>query len=184
MDKEFRKIVGVLKEAERSGFINGFALTGALALSALTEPRATNDINFIISVEKTKVPFLVDWLISSKGYNLTKHHVGRPKDRIKDLIEIPMGSTSSDLLVISHDVEREALASGISISAFNVRLKVVRHEYLIVLKLIAGSDQDFIDSAHLWNEDIDKKLVRKLAKSLYLGKKLEKMLRIARKISL
>lgn len=182
MEKEFREITGALKEAERSGFINGFALTGALALSALTEPRATNDIDFIISVEKEKIPFLVDWFISSKGYNLTKHHVGRPKDHIKDLIEVPMGGTSSDLLVISHDVEREALARGITIIAFNVRLKVVRPEYLIVLKLIAGSEQDFIDSAHLWNEPVDKRLVRKLAKGLYLEGKLKKMLRIAGKI--
>lgn len=178
MEREFREITGVLKEAERSGFINGFALTGALALSALTEPRATNDIDFILSVEKEKIPFFVDWLISSKGYNLTKHHIVRPKDHI----EVPMGNTSSDLLIISHDIEREALASGITITAFKVRLKVVRHEYLIILKLIAGSDQDLIDCAHLWNEPIDKRIVRKLAKSLYLEKNLEKMVRLARKI--
>lgn len=182
MEREFQEITEVLKEAERSGFINGFALTGALALSALTEPRATSDIDFIISVEKDKIPFLVDWLRFSKGYNLTRHHVGRPKDHIKNLIEVPMGSTTSDLLVISHEVEREALVSGITISAFNMRLKCVRAEYLIVLKLIAGSDQDLIDCAHLWNEPIDKKLVRKLAKGLYLEKKLEKMMRIARRL--
>ncbi|HLE08412.1 MAG TPA: TlpA disulfide reductase family protein [Thermodesulfobacteriota bacterium] len=44
MEREFREIVKVLKESKRRRYIQDFALTGALALSALTQPRATSDI--------------------------------------------------------------------------------------------------------------------------------------------
>ncbi len=54
MEREFKEIVGVLKEAKRRKYIQDFALTGAIALSALTQPRATRDIDFIISIEKSQ----------------------------------------------------------------------------------------------------------------------------------
>ena len=57
MEREFKEIVGVLKEAKRRKYIQDFALTGALALSALTQPRATRDIDFILSLENDKNPF-------------------------------------------------------------------------------------------------------------------------------
>jgi len=183
MEREFKEIVSVLREAKRRKYIHDFALTGALALSALTQPRATRDIDFIISIEKENIPFFVDWLKSSKEYRHTKHHIGRQKDRIKDLIEVFIGSTWADLIVVSHEIEKEAVATGTTVSAFrNVRVKVVRPEYLIILKALAGSDQDIIDGAHLWNERIDRRLVRKMAKELYMDGKLKKMEAKAKKL--
>ncbi|MCC6502633.1 MAG: nucleotidyl transferase AbiEii/AbiGii toxin family protein [Deltaproteobacteria bacterium] len=183
MEREFKEIVGVLKEAKRRKYIQDFALTGALALSALTQPRATRDIDFIISAEKDKIPFFVEWLKSSKEYKLTKHHIGRRKDRIKDLVEVPLGSTWADMIVAYHEIEKEAVSTGITASAYkNLKIKVVRPEYLIVLKLLAGSPQDFIDGAHLWNEKIDRKLVRKMAEELYIDSKLKKLEATAKKI--
>lgn len=183
MEREFRDIVKVLREAKRREFIRDFALTGALALSALSEPRATRDIDILISLEKEKIKRLVEWLKYSKEYRLVKHHTGRPKDRIKDLIEVPAGSTWIDLIVASSAVEEEAISNSLSISVFTVdKLKIVRPEYLIILKLLAGSEQDYLDSAHLWNESIDKRLVRKMAKELFLQGKLQKMTVIARRL--
>lgn len=183
MEKEFKEIVKVLKEAKRRKYIQDFALTGALALSALTQPRATMDIDFLVSVEKGKIPFFVDWLKSSKEYTFTKHHIGRSKDRIKDLIEVPLGSTWTDMIIAAHDVEKEAISSGIVLQAYkNLKLKVVRPEHLIILKLLAGSQQDFIDSANLWNEKIDRRLVRKMAEGLYIDGKLKKLEATAKKI--
>lgn len=46
MEKEFKELVSALKETKRRNFIRDFALTGALALSALTQPRATRGIRF------------------------------------------------------------------------------------------------------------------------------------------
>ena len=183
MEREFKDIIKVLKEAKRLKFIHDFVLTGALALSALSQPRATGDIDILISMEKEKIKLFVDWLKYSKEYRLTKHHVGRRKDRIKDLIEVPIGSTWADLIVASSEVEREAVAAGISVNAFTgLKLKVVRPEHLIILKLLAGSEQDYIDSAHLWNEQIDKKMVRKMAKGLYIEAKIKKMTALAKRL--
>jgi len=183
MEREFKDIVKVLGEAKRRKFIRDFALTGALALSALSQPRATRDIDILISLEKEKVKRFAEWLKYSKEYRLAKHHTGRPKDRIKDLIELPAGNTWVDIIVASSEVEEEAISTGLSINAFiGVKLKVVRPEYLIILKLLAGSDQDYLDSAYLWNESIDKKLVRKMAKELFLQGKLQKMTVIARRL--
>lgn len=184
MEKEFREIAGVLKEAKRRGFILDYALTGALALSALSQPRATRDMDFIISVEKEKLPFFVDWLKSNKGFNLTKHHTGRPKDWVKDLIEVPMGNTWADILVAHHDIEKDALSQSIPISSYgNLKIKVVRPEHLIVLKLLAGSEQDYIDAAHLWNGQVDKKFVRAAAKKLFIENKIKRLVLLSRRLS-
>lgn len=183
MEREFKDIVKALREAKRRNFIRDFALTGALAMSALSHPRATRDIDILISLEKGKIKRFAEWLKYSKEYGLAKHHTGRLKDRIKDLIEVPAGNTWVDIIVASSDVEEEAISTGLSVNAFTgVKLKVVRPEYLIILKLLAGSDQDYLDSAHLWNESIDKSLVRKMAKKLFLQGKLRKMTVIARRL--
>ena len=63
-----------------------------------------------------------------------------------------------------------------------LRIKVLSPEYLIILKLFAGSEQDFIDCAHLWNERIDKRLVRKIAKESFMEGKLKKLMAIAKKV--
>ena len=87
------------------------------------------------------------------------------------------------MIVASHEIEKEAVSTGITASAYkNLKIKIVRPEYLIVLKLLAGSPQDFIDGAHLWNEKIDRKLVRKMAEELYIGTKLKKLEATAKKI--
>lgn len=176
MEKEFRGLLIVLKEAKKKKYIQDFALTGALALSALTEPRATRDMDFIVSTEKEKIASFVEWLKFSKGYRLTKHYVGRQKDRIKDLIAVQTGSTSADLIVCAHDIERQALANSITATVYkNTRLKVLSPEYLLILKLLAGSDQDYIDCTNLWQRSIDKRLVRGMAKRLYLDGRLKKV---------
>ena len=183
MEKEFKELVKVLREAKRRGIIGDFALTGALALSALTQPRATRDMDFLVLMEKEKIPFFVDWLKHSQNYNLAKHHAGRSKDRIKNLIEIPSGSARADLIAAFYDVEKEAVATAITASLYrNVKLKIIRPEYLIILKLFAGSEQDIIDGAHLWNEKIDRRLVRKMAKELFVEGKLKKLEIKARRV--
>lgn len=181
MEREFKEIIKILKEAKRLKYIDDFALTGALALSALSQPRATRDVDFLITAEKEKIKGLVDWIKSVKGIRLTKHHTGRKKDLIKDLVEVPIGSTWADLIVAVSDIEREAVSTGLQVGVFRLRLKVVRPEFLIILKLRAGSDQDFLDCAALWNEEIDRELVKKLAKELFMEGKLKKMAAIARR---
>ena len=183
MEREFKDIVKALKEAKRLRFIHDFALTGALALSALSQPRATRDIDILVSMQKEKIKGFVTWLKYSREYRLTKHHIGRRKDRIKDLIEVPAGNTWADLIVASSDVENEAIATGLPVSVFaRTKLKVIRPEYLIILKLIAGSEQDYIDCAHLWNELKDKRLVRTMAKELYMERRLKKAKNIAKRV--
>ncbi|MBE7415836.1 MAG: nucleotidyl transferase AbiEii/AbiGii toxin family protein [Deltaproteobacteria bacterium] len=183
MEREFKEISRVLKEAKRRGYIQDFALTGALALSALTQPRATKDIDFIVDLEKDRMPFFIEWLRTSKEYSFVKHHIGRRQDRIKDLIEVRLGSTWVDIIISTHQIEKDAAATGIPISIYkSLKIKVVRPEYLLLLKLFAGSDQDFIDGAHLWNEGIDRDFVKGKAEELHLSGKLKKLEGIARRI--
>jgi hypothetical protein len=182
MEKEFKEVVRILREAKRLKFIDDFALTGALALSALSQPRATRDIDFLVTIDKKNIGRFVEWLKFVKRYNLTKHHTGRRKDHIKDLIEMPLGNTWADLIVTPGDIEKEAIATALSVRAFKTSLKVIKPEFLIILKLIAGSEQDFIDAAQLWNGPLDKGLVRGMSKRLFLETKLKKMVGIAKKL--
>lgn len=181
MEKEFKEIVTVLKEAKRLKYIRDFALTGALAL---THPRATRDIDMLLSLKQDAIKDFIIWLKIAKDYRFTKHHKGRAKDRIKDLIEVRTGSTWADLIVAGSDIEHEAIQTAPSIKVFkNLRLKVIRPEYLIILKLLAGSEQDYIDSANLWNDPIDRKLVKRITKGLFMETKLDKLIDKAKKIT-
>lgn len=182
MEKEFKEVVRILNEAKKLKLINDFALTGALALSALSQPRATRDIDFLVTIDKENIGRFVEWLKLVKRYNLTKHHTGRRKDHIKDLIEMPLGNTWADLIVTPGDIEKEAIATALSVKAFRVRLKVIKPEFLIIVKLIAASEQDFIDAAQLWNGPVDKGLVRRMAKRLFLEPKLRKIVVVAKKL--
>ena len=183
MEKEFREIVKVISEAKKKGYVLDFALIGALALSAFTEPRATNDMDFIAVIEKDKIDVFVDWLKRNKGYGLTKLHKGRSRDKIKNLIEIPCGSTTADIIAASHDLERDAISAAIRISVFGKgKLKVASPEYLIILKLFAGGEQDIIDCASLWNEPVDKKFVRAAARKYYLEGRLKRAVAFAKKM--
>lgn len=121
MEKEFKEVVRTLNEAKRLKLIDDFALTGALALSALSQPRATRDIDFLVTIDKENIGRFVEWLKLVKQYNLTKHHTGRRKDHIKDLIELPLGNTWADLIVTPGDIEKEAIATALSVKAFKVR---------------------------------------------------------------
>ncbi|MBI3398971.1 MAG: hypothetical protein HY026_07050 [Deltaproteobacteria bacterium] len=49
---------------------------------------------------------------------------------------------------------------------------MVRPEYLIILKLLAGSDQDFID----------RKPVKSMAKQLFMDGELKKLVEIAKRL--
>ena len=182
METEFKEIISILKEAKRLKHIDDFALTGALALSALSQPRATRDVDFLITVDKEKIRDLVDWIKSVKGHRLTKHYIGGKKDLIKDLVEVPIGSTWADLIIAVSDIEKEAVSTGLQAGVFRLRLKIVRPEFLIILKLRAGSDQDFLDCAALWKEEIDREMVKKMAKELFLEGKLKKIAGIARRV--
>ena len=62
MEKGIQRSRKGIKEAKRRRYIEDFVLTGALALSALTQPRATRDMDFIVLMEKEKIPFFVEWL--------------------------------------------------------------------------------------------------------------------------
>lgn len=182
MQREFKEIVKVLREAKRRKFILDFALTGALALSAFSRPRATKDMDFIVTMEKGRIPFFMDWLMYAKEYKHTKRHIGRPKDSIKDLIEVRIGGTWAVLIVAAHEFEKDAVAAAVPVSAYGkVRLKVVRPEHLVILKLRAGSDQDYVDCAHIWNEKIDKGFVRKTVKALFMESRLKKVISIAKR---
>jgi len=179
MEREFKEVVKALKEARRLKYIRDFALTGALALSALTQPRATRDIDILVSIEKDRIKGFVEWLSANRGYRFTRHHTGRRKDHIKDLIEVPLGGTHADLIAASSEIETEAVKRAVTAKTYSMTIKVVAPEDLIILKLRGGSDQDYIDAAHLWNEDI---IVEEKARGLFMAGKLKKMKSIAKRL--
>lgn len=184
MKEELRRVIELLEEAKVLNFIQDFALTGALALSAFSKPRATKDIDIIIVMNREKVTPFYKWLKFSKNYKLVKHYKGRQIDYIKDLIELPIKNTWADFIVAPGEFEKKAVSEGISVTLFrNMKIKIVRPEFLLILKLISGSEQDYIDCAQLWKTNIDKNMVRRLAEQTYTKNDLKKIINISKKLT-
>lgn len=177
MKEELIRVAGLLREAKDRSYIQDYALIGGLALSAFAIPRATKDIDILVVMKEEEVTPFYKWLKYIKGYPLTKHYRGKKVDYIKHLIEVPIGSTWADILVAPGRFEERAVKESVSIRVFNrIKIKVVPPEYLLILKLISGSDQDYIDCAQLWKVKIDKKKVRELAKETYTEKALARVI--------
>ncbi len=148
-----------------------------------SSPRATKDIDIIVIINRDEIISFYGGLKFIKGYNLPKHHRGKKLDYIKDLIEVPLGNTWADIIVAPGEFEEKAVNESLVITIFNdLRIKIVRPEFLLILKLISASEQDYIDCAQLWNAKINRRVVRKLAEEAHITTALRRVINLAKNI--
>ncbi len=180
MRESFQRIVKLLNKLVDEKIVKEFALVGGLAVSAWSVPRATKDIDFLVSIigeltvrniqrlkERIKMEFNKTDLIMD---NFTKMYVIRIDDEL----------TITDLIIATKKWHLKILRDSVNFSAqiFGASINIAKPEGLIVMKVKAGGPQDIIDVKNLYElEGIDKRKLFLLAKSAGVEKRLRKIVK-------
>jgi len=170
LEKELKNLSRELSRLQKKGQLQGYSLIGALAVAAYARPRATQDIDFLVSADENFFYDLFPGILKRKGYEL-KIFKGTPLDPINGLIRIydkKSGTELADIIPVFWKWQDEIVSSANKVKLLGISLPVARLEDLIVLKLKAGGPQDLLD-------------VEELLKAAALSKKmnLERLLALA-----
>lgn len=163
--------------------LKGYALIGALAVSARGRPRATQDIDILISADPT---FFGDSLarLADKLGGRCEIRKGGQDDPIALLARIYDREEHAvvDFLKTQWKWEEEMIQAAEPVMLENkIKIPVVKAEDLLILKLRAGSPQDFLDAEELVRvvsiENLDKVHLSKMAKRAKVEKTLVRLLK-------
>ena len=151
LEKELKKLSRELSKLQEKGELEGYTLVGALAVSAHARPRATKDIDFLVSEGKDFFFKLFPEILKRKGYEL-KVFRGGIDDPINGLIRIydrESGTELADIIPVIWNWQEEIVSAAEKIKVFDTSIPVARIEDLIVLKLKAGGPQYLLDAEEL-----------------------------------
>lgn len=147
-------------------------LMGGVATSVFARPRATYDIDAIISLPKEHLKEFLD-LLKSNGF---KFDTKRPVKSIQGLPFItlyhPVYKTYVDFFIAQNKFQYEILKRARRIKLDKLILYVISPEDLILMKLQTGREKDLEDVREIILENkskLDFKYLKKWAKLLKVG---------------
>jgi hypothetical protein len=123
-----------------------YCLIGALALGVWGAVRATQDIDFLILLDEKHRDALTASL-SAAGFELDRGWSDLNPMVGESVTRFRFGLRPVDLLHARDAFHREALARRRAVAIENLTIEIASPEDLILLKLRAGRDQDFVDVA-------------------------------------
>jgi predicted nucleotidyltransferase len=183
LEKELRNLSQELSKLQKQGELKGYSLIGALAVAARARPRATKDIDFLVSADRDFFFKTFPEILKKKGYEL-KVFKGEINDPVNGLIRIyDKGDKTelADIIPVLWNWQDEIIMAAEKIKVFDVPIPVARIEDLIVLKLKAGGPQDMIDAEELAkaakiSKKIDLERIQSLAERAKVSKRLKTLL--------
>ncbi|WKZ32817.1 MAG: nucleotidyl transferase AbiEii/AbiGii toxin family protein [Thermodesulfobacteriota bacterium] len=173
--KSLKEVAKVLNKFKKQQIITGYALIGGLSVSTWGLPRATQDIDLLVSL-----PSIHDLNAFSEALKEGGLHPeisrGGQLDPVPYLVKVIQDDVPVDMLIATRKWEDEAIINAIEIDFHGAKVPVVRVEYIIAMKLKAGSPRDILDAKELLEiGNADSDLTHELAKRLKVDKKLEKI---------
>jgi Nucleotidyl transferase AbiEii toxin, Type IV TA system len=177
-------VAGFLENSKREDpRLKGYALIGALAVSARGKPRATQDIDILLSSDLSYFKESLNQL-ASQLEGRCEIRKGDPDDPISYLARIYDRQEHAvvDFLKAKWKWEEEMIqAAEPVVYEGKIGIPVVRTEDLLVLKLRAGSPQDLLDAGELFKvvsvENLDKTRLSRMAKRARVDRALARLLR-------
>ena len=137
-----------------------YALAGGLAFSALVEPRATVDIDILISIDESMMQGFLEKM--KKEYtSMIVHESPMEFDRIRVWRVVTVNEDKEiivDFLLAESEFHKSAIRRSSEIEFFDIKLKVVSLEDLIILKILSNRVQDKADLERIFKgmkTDID-----------------------------
>ena len=160
-----------------------YAAMGGLAVRAYAIPRATEDIDFTLALERERLPELYDAL-EEQGYAVPEPYRSGWVDQIKGLSLIKLKryiggrSVDVDLFLAESLYQDEILTRRNRADVEGRQLWLASPEDLVLLKLISGRPRDWIDVADVFftQGQMDLVYMRRWASVLGIEQELERAL--------
>ena len=121
-----------------------YCLIGALALGVWGAVRATQDIDFLIMLDDDSRDALMSSL-SGAGFQVDTRWTDLNPMAKDSFVRLIFGPHAVDLMLARDAFHREALVRRRRIALEGLTIEVASAEDLMLLKLRAGRDQDFVD---------------------------------------
>ncbi|MHA2245327.1 MAG: hypothetical protein ACXADY_10210 [Candidatus Hodarchaeales archaeon] len=153
-----------------------YVLVGGLAVNFWGRIRSTMDADFIIDDKKLNYNDFISYL-QNKGYAITLDDVKRGFLE-KSNITIWSNFFRIDFKGIYNNFAKQTIESAITLDILDMQIKVDSPEFLIISKIIYGSEQDFEDAASIYLRLKEKKRLQfdkldELASKLDISDRLE-----------
>ena len=161
MHKAFK----VINEMFKDGILKNYAIGGAVAVMYYTEPFDTFDLDiFFIPDEKEKIIVLTpfyNYLTKRKKYKTYKEY-------------IMINGTPIQFIPAADELEKEAVENAIEINYKDIKLKIIRVEYLMAIFLKVQRKKDILKLLKILDEaKIDYNLLNKILEKYGLTKTFE-----------
>lgn len=172
-----KKTVKSLYRAQKEGLLKDFALIGAFAVARWGIPRATGDLDFIITIDESNRASFANAL----GAIYRKGSVRDPLAAVFELsVPAARGAVQVQLIQFPPSWEKAVFADIHIEKLDGIKIPIVGWQALVLLKLYAGGPTDLNDAVSVLKttapnkSDIEK--LKTKAQGLRVSKKLEKLL--------
>lgn len=133
-----------------------YSLIGGLAVSMLSKPRATEDVDFLILLPEDKKKNLVHRLKQNFTIIQNKEPFNLNDTKIWRLILKEKQAEDYEFIVLDfllvnseYGIYKKAIDDALNINIFNTEIKVADVESLIEIKKLSNRKQDLIDIEEL-----------------------------------
>lgn len=157
-----------------------YMLTGGIAVSLWTKPRATANIDIAVLLEEKDLPQFIK-LVKEEGFIILEEKPMKFKRAtlFRMLIKTEDGTFIPVNLVLSDtDYRRKAIQRKRKIEVRGKGIWIISPEDLILAKLLSGREQDILDAkliVKMQKKSLDISYLRDYAKRLNLTKSIEKL---------
>ncbi len=162
--------------------VKGYTLIGAMAMGAWVVPRKTMDLDILVHVQK-RSQRIVDHIssrLAARGWSVATYRHEHPSILSRIRSQTPKGFMV-DLIFVHSSLHRKIVESSKTVPiGKRFRFPVATPEGIVLLKLIAGRRQDWMDVERLLAEaELDEDLLFRLARKTKLEQDLIKVARRA-----
>lgn len=121
-----------------------YLIIGGVAQAVIGEPRITQDVDCIVSVQPRSIPALVDGL-QAAGFDVDRAGV---RERIESTgtFSVMRGRWRVDLIFASTEFEHSAFQRAQRLRLYETETNLPTPEDLVLLKLVPGRDKDLLDA--------------------------------------
>lgn len=158
-----------------------YVVMGGLAVRAYAIPRATEDIDFTLAIDRKRLPELYDAL-EEQNYSVPEPYRSGWVDQVKRMGLIKLKryvgdhSIDVDLFLAESAYQHEVLARRRIADVEGRRLWIASPEDLVLLKLVSGRPRDWIEVADVFftQGELDVQYMRHWAAELGIVSELER----------
>jgi len=121
-----------------------YLVIGGVAQAVIGEPRMTQDVDCIISVQPQDIEPVIDGL-QAAGFDVDRPAIHRQIEST-GTFSVTRGRWHVDLILASTDFERSAFQRAQRLRLYETETNLPTPEDLILLKLVPGRDKDLLDA--------------------------------------